>query len=82
MHNLLPVRGARCAMRCAGPTMDQALDQTQGAEIYIGSTTGRCGAPGRIRKFMTMHRDVYKYTHDQTVRLINAGYTPGKSPTP
>jgi alkyl sulfatase BDS1-like metallo-beta-lactamase superfamily hydrolase len=23
-----------------------------------------------------MHRDVYKYTHDQTVRLINAGYTP------
>ncbi len=23
-----------------------------------------------------MHRDVYKYTHDQTVRLINAGMTP------
>ena len=29
-----------------------------------------------IRKLVTMHRDVYKYTHDQTVRLINAGYTP------
>src|SRR5208337_3818439 len=26
--------------------------------------------------FITKHRDVYRYTHDQTVRLINAGYTP------
>jgi alkyl sulfatase BDS1-like metallo-beta-lactamase superfamily hydrolase len=30
----------------------------------------------RIAELITKHRDVYKYTHDQTVRLINAGYTP------
>ncbi|HXA46008.1 MAG TPA: alkyl sulfatase dimerization domain-containing protein, partial [Burkholderiaceae bacterium] len=30
----------------------------------------------RIAEFITMHRDVYKYTHDQSVRLMNAGYTP------
>ena len=38
MHNLLPVRGAkvRDALRWSN-YMDQALVQTQGAEIYIGS---------------------------------------------
>ena len=30
----------------------------------------------RIVDFITKHRDVYKYMHDQTVRLINAGHTP------
>jgi hypothetical protein len=29
----------------------------------------------RIREFITKQRDVYKYTHDQTVRLMNAGHT-------
>ena len=28
-----------------------------------------------IVEFVTAHRDVYRYTHDQTVRLMNAGYT-------
>jgi alkyl sulfatase BDS1-like metallo-beta-lactamase superfamily hydrolase len=30
----------------------------------------------RIAEFIRAHRDVYKYTHDQTVRLMNAGMTP------
>ena len=77
MHNLLPVRGAkvRDALRWSN-YMDQALVQTQGAEIYIGSHNWPVWGNANIRKLVTMHRDVYKYTHDQTVRLINAGYTP------
>jgi alkyl sulfatase BDS1-like metallo-beta-lactamase superfamily hydrolase len=30
----------------------------------------------RITAQLTQQRDIYKYMHDQTVRLINAGYTP------
>jgi alkyl sulfatase BDS1-like metallo-beta-lactamase superfamily hydrolase len=29
----------------------------------------------RVRDFIAAHRDAYKYLHDQTVRLMNAGYT-------
>ena len=76
MHNLLPVRGAkvRDALRWSN-YMDQALEQTKDADIYIGSHNWPVWGNANIKKLVTMHRDVYKYTHDQTVRLINAGYT-------
>ncbi len=77
MHNLLPVRGAkvRDALRWSN-YMEQALEQTRDAEIYMGSHNWPVWGNANIRKFVTMHRDVYKFTHDQTVRLINAGFTP------
>src|ERR1019366_4443432 len=77
MHNLLPVRGAkvRDALRWAS-YMEQALDQTRDAEVYFGQHNWPIWGHERIAEFITKHRDVYKYTHDQTVRLINAGYTP------
>ncbi|HJV70123.1 alkyl/aryl-sulfatase [Ideonella sp.] len=77
MHNLLPVRGAkvRDALRWAG-YMQQALDQLGDAEVYFGQHNWPVWGHDRIAEFITVHRDVYKYTHDQTVRLINAGYTP------
>jgi len=77
MHNLLPVRGAkvRDALRWA-TYMEQALDQTRDAEVYFGQHNWPIWGHARIADFITKHRDVYKYTHDQTVRLINAGYTP------
>jgi alkyl sulfatase BDS1-like metallo-beta-lactamase superfamily hydrolase len=77
MHNLLPIRGAkvRDALRWSN-YMDQALEQVQDVDIYIGSHNWPVWGHANIQKFITMHRDVYKYTHDQTVRLINAGYTP------
>lgn len=77
MHNLLPVRGAkvRDALRWAS-YMEQALDQTRDAEVYFGQHNWPIWGHERIAEFITKHRDVYKYTHDQAVRLINAGYTP------
>ncbi|MBI5256262.1 MAG: MBL fold metallo-hydrolase [Burkholderiales bacterium] len=79
MHNLLPVRGAkvRDALRWAS-YMQQALDQVSasGAEVYFGQHNWPIWGRERIARFITQHRDVYKYTHDQTVRLINAGLTP------
>lgn len=77
MHNLLPVRGAkvRDALRWSN-YMEQALEQTADAEVYFGQHNWPMWGHERIAEFITKHRDVYKYTHDQSVRLINAGYTP------
>jgi len=77
MHNLLPVRGAkvRDALRWAN-YLDQALEYAADTEVYFGQHNWPIWGKDRIKKFITMHRDVYRYTHDQTVRLINAGYTP------
>jgi hypothetical protein len=77
MHNLLPIRGAkvRDALRWAN-YMQQALVQTKDAEVFIGSHHWPIWGNARIQEFITKHRDVYQYTHDQTVRLINAGHTP------
>ena len=77
MHNLLPVRGAkvRDALRWSS-YMDQALDQMDGIEVYFGQHNWPVWGHDRISQFIKTHRDVYKYTHDQTVRLINAGLTP------
>ena len=79
MHNLLPVRGAKArdALRWA-TYMQQALDQLGDSEIYFGQHNWPIWGNARITDFITKHRDVYKYTHDQTVRLINAGYVPNE----
>ena len=76
MHNLLPVRGAkvRDAARWA-QYMQEALEQTRDSEVYFGQHNWPIWGQARIAEFITKHRDAYKYTHDQTVRLINAGYT-------
>ncbi len=77
MHNLLPVRGAkvRDALRWAD-YLDDALEYAADCEVYFGQHHWPVWGRERIREFITMHRDLYRYTHDQTVRLINAGYTP------
>jgi alkyl sulfatase BDS1-like metallo-beta-lactamase superfamily hydrolase len=76
MHNLLPIRGAkvRDALRWSN-YLDQALDQMEGIDIYIASHNWPIWGNSNIRKFITVHRDVYKYMHDQTLRLMNQGYT-------
>ena len=77
MHNLLPIRGAKVRDSLRWSTyMEQALEHVKDADIYIASHNWPIWGNGRIKEFITKHRDVYKYTHDQTVRLINAGYTP------
>ncbi len=77
MHNLLPVRGAkvRDALRWAG-FLQEALDQLGDTEVYFAQHHWPIWGNQRIAEFITTHRDIYKYTHDQTVRLANAGHTP------
>jgi alkyl sulfatase BDS1-like metallo-beta-lactamase superfamily hydrolase len=77
MHNLLPLRGAkvRDALRWSG-YLQQALDQLGDTEVYFASHTWPLWGRERIAGFLTAQRDVYKYMHDQTVRLLNKGLTP------
>ena len=77
MHNLLPVRGAKArdSLRWAND-LDQALEETATDEVFFAQHNWPIWGRARIAEFITKHRDVYKYTHDQTIRLINAGYTP------
>ena len=79
MHNLLPIRGAkvRDALRWSD-YMQIALDELGDTEAYFGQHNWPIWGNERIREFITKHRDVYKYLHDQTVRLMNAGYTPNE----
>lgn len=76
MHNLYTLRGAkvRDAMKWA-QYIDEALEHTAQAEVYFGSHHWPVWGGQRIRDFLTKQRDVYRYTHDQTVRMINAGLT-------
>jgi alkyl sulfatase BDS1-like metallo-beta-lactamase superfamily hydrolase len=76
MHNLLPVRGAkvRDALLWAN-YLEETLEQTADAEVFFAQHNWPVWGRARIAEFITKNRDVYKYTHDQTVRLINAGYT-------
>ena len=77
MHNLLPVRGAKARNSLAWSNyLDQALEQTVDVDVFFATHNWPVWGRERIAEFIAKHRDVYKYTHDQTLRLINAGYTP------
>jgi len=77
MHNLYSLRGAkvRDALKWAD-YIDRAIDQLGDTEVYFGQHHWPVWGHARIVDFMAKQRDTYRYIHDQTVRLINAGYTP------
>ena len=45
---------------------------------WSGSITGRSGATHRVQTYLKQQRDLYKFLHDQTMRLINHGLTPSE----
>ena len=80
MHNLLPARGA--LVRDAKAWADYL---TQAIRLFGSDSDVLFAAHGiprfgqaEIVAFLTSHRNAYKYLHDQTVRLMNAGLTPGE----
>ena len=76
MHNLLPVRGAkvRDALRWS-EYLDQAREQAADADVYLGQHTWPVWGQARIADFIAKQQDTYRYIHDQSVRLMNAGLT-------
>ena len=76
LHNLYTLRGAkvRDALKWSG-YLDTALEQSAGAEVVFNQHHWPVWGAERIRTSIERQRDVYRYIHDQTVRLMNAGLT-------
>ena len=74
-HNLLPFRGSevRNAQAWSG-YLNEAL-QLWGdeADILVGQHHWPVWSNARVRTHLTQQRDLYKFAHDQTVRLLNHG---------
>lgn len=74
MHNLYTLRGAQ--VRNAqhwSYYIDEALTLFGQAELYFGSHHWPIWGKGNVREFLAQQRDLYKFIHDQTVRMINLG---------
>lgn len=76
-HNLLPFRGADVRDALAwSKYLGEAL------QMWGGKAAAMCGqhhwpvwGPDRIDTMIRQQRDLYKFAHDQTIRLINHGLT-------
>ena len=79
MHNLYTLRGTkvRDAIKWSA-AINEAMDIFNDAEIYFGCHHWPIFGNASILAFMKKQRDLYKYIHDQTVRLFNKGLTPGE----
>lgn len=78
MHNLYTLRGAQ--VRDASKwwkVLDQVVDiYGDNTEIILGQHHWPKWGNENIVKYLKNQRDGYKYMHDQTLNLINKGYTP------
>lgn len=79
MHNIYTLRGAEVRDANAWSRyIAQALDQFGGrADVLVGQHHWPVWGGARIKDFLSTQRDLYKFMHDQTVRLLNQGYLPG-----
>jgi len=76
-HNLLTLRGAQVrSARNWWKVINQTLDLfgTE-AEVMFFAHTWPVWGQERIVTFMKKQRDLYKYVHDQSLHLLNQGYT-------
>jgi len=76
MHNLYTLRGAqvRNALDWSN-SIGQALQMFGQAQVYLGSHHWPIWGNEQVRTFLANQRDLYKYIHDQSVRLLNQGLT-------
>lgn len=75
MHNLLPLRGAQVRDALAwSHHLNQAL-QRFGADsdVLIAQHHWPTWGAARVQSMLRAQRDLYKYVHDQSVRLMNQG---------
>jgi len=79
MHNLYTLRGTkiRDALKWSS-AIGEAMTLFGDAEIYFGCHHWPIWGNRKIMDFLTKQRDLYKYIHDQTVRMFNNGLTPSE----
>jgi alkyl sulfatase BDS1-like metallo-beta-lactamase superfamily hydrolase len=78
MHNLCPLRGAKTRDALAWARyLDEALDGfVPEADALIVQHHWPVWGRERIAEYVAGQRDMYRYLHDQTLRLMSHGLTP------
>ena len=79
MHNLYALRGAEVRdARLWSSYINEALDRYgERTDVLIAQHQWPTWGGTRIAAFLKKQRDMYKFIHDQSVRLLNRAYTPG-----
>ncbi len=80
MHNLLPFRGTEVRDASAWSThLGDALERFGAdTDVLIAQHHWPTWGRGRVARALANQRDLYKYIHDQSVRLMNHGYVPAE----
>ncbi|PKG76126.1 alkyl/aryl-sulfatase [Shewanella sp. GutCb] len=79
MHNLYTLRGAKVRDALTwSSAIDSALTAQRDTQVYFGSHHWPIWGQEAINSFLEKQRDTYKYIHDQSVRMLNAGLTPAE----
>ena len=77
MHNVLTLRGAKVRDALLwSDYIGQSIDRLDEVEILFNSHHWPTWGHERIITQMQQQQDMYKFIHDQTLRLANLGYTP------
>ncbi len=77
MHNILTPRGALVRdPRVWASYLDEAIELfAADSEVLFSGHHWPCWGGERIAELLEKQRDLYAYLHDQTLRLLNKGYT-------
>ena len=77
LHNLLTLRGAvvRDPHVWAQYLTEAIVRYTDKTDVVFASHHWPTWGQDRIAEFLSLQRDLYAYLHDQTLRLVNRGYT-------
>ncbi|UAW97212.1 MBL fold metallo-hydrolase [Halopseudomonas nanhaiensis] len=80
LHNIYTLRGAeiRDASRWSRYIDEVLADYGDRTDVLIGQHHWPVWGTDSARHFLTVQRDLYKFIHDQSVRLMNHGYRPGE----
>ena len=79
-HNLLPLRGAQARDALAwAHHLDRALQRYGAAsDVLIAQHHWPVWGAAAVQGFLARQRDLYKFVHDQTLRLMNHGLVAGE----
>ncbi len=80
MHNLCPIRGAQTRDALAwSKYLDDALSRfIDDTDVVIAQHHWPTWGKERVRRFISEQRDMYRFLHDQTLRLMGHGLTPNE----
>ncbi|MCC6247977.1 MAG: MBL fold metallo-hydrolase [Rubrivivax sp.] len=81
MHNLCPLRGAKTRDALAWSRyLDDALDEyVPHCDVVYAQHHWPVWGAARIAEYVAGQRDLYRYLHDQTLRLMSQGRTPAET---